>query len=172
MEFIKLYIHNLSIYDYIGLGIVGIVFFLFFILFLILLFKKPLLGFAGIIFTLFIPPAGIYTVYNLTNKYLRKSEVVFKKIQPLHFSNSLLLDADIKNHSKINFNICYIELKIIKKSRSKVKKFLYELKPLNIKSIYIYQYIPKNSSFEFKKILNDTVYDIKNDKLTAKIACY
>lgn len=171
MEFIKLYLHHLSLQDYIGLGVVGAVFLLFFILSLILLFKKPLLGFILIIFTLMIPPVGFYEVYTFLNKTLRKSELAIKETKPLHFSNSLLIKANIKNLSKIDFNVCYIQLNIIKKSPSKIKKLIYGLKPLAVKSIYIYDHIPKNSSEELKKILDNTIYT-KDDELTAKMDCY
>ncbi len=171
MEFVKLYFKHLGPYDYMGLGVVGIVFLLLFILSLILLFKKPFLGFIFFILSLMILPFGIYGVYTLSNKTIRKSEFQIKKIKPLHFSKSLLIEARIKNLSKSNFKMCLIHLKIVKKSNSKLKKFLYKLKPLAIKTIYIYKSIQKGSSYTLKKILDNVIYS-NSDEITAKMDCY
>ncbi len=171
MEFLKLYFQNLSLYDYIGIAIVSMVFLLLFILSLILLFKKPFVGFLIFILSFLVLPLGIFGVKEFLNQTLRKSEFIIKKIKPLHFSNSLLLEAKIKNLSKINFNQCFIELKIIKKSNSKLKNFLFELKPLQTKMIYLYKPISKNSSYTLKKILDNVLYS-NSKKLISKIACY
>ncbi len=171
MEFLKLYFQNLTLYDYIGIGIVGIVFLLLFILSLILLFKKPFLGFLIFLLSFLILPFGIFGIKDFLNQTLRKSEFVIKKAKPLHFSNSLLIEAQIRNLSKIDFRQCFIQLKIIKKSNSKLKNFLFTLKPLQIKTIYLYKPIPKNSSYILKKILDNVTYN-KNEKLISEIACY
>ncbi len=171
MEFVKLYFKHLSPYDYIGLGVVGIVFLLLFILSLILLFKKPFLGFVFFILSLMILPFGAYGVQTLLNKTIRKCEFQIKNIKPLHFSKSLFIEAQIKNLSKSDFQMCLVRLKIIKKSNSKLKKFLYELKPLAIKTIYIHKSIQKRSSYALKKILDNVMYS-NNDEMTAKINCY
>ena len=171
MEFVKLYFKHLGPYDYMGLGVVGIVFLLLFILSFILLFKKPFLGFVFFILSLMILPFGIYGVYTLSNKTIRKSEFQIKKIKPLHFSKSLLIEARIKNLSKSDFQMCLVRLKIVKKSNSKLKKFLYELKPLTIKTIYIYESIKKGSSYTLKKILDNVIYS-NSDEITAKMDCY
>ena len=171
MEFLKLYFKHLGPYDYIGLGIVGIVFLLLFILSLILLFKKPIIGFVLIIISLMFPPLGIYGIKTLLDKTIRRSEIKIKKVEPLHFSNSLLVEANIKNLSKREFQMCLIKLQVIKKSNSKLKRFLYALKPLAIKTIYLYHPIKENSSYHIKKILDGIMY-IKNDELTSNIDCY
>jgi len=171
LEFVKLYFQHLGFYDYIGLGFVGIVFLLLFILSLILLFKKPLLGFILFIISLFVLPIGIYGVQIFANKTIRKSSFIIKEAKPLHFSNSLLLEANIKNDSKTDFKICLIRIKIVKKSKSKIKDFLYSLKPFALKTIYLHEPIQRHSSYTLKKILDDVVYT-DNDKLISKIACY
>ena len=171
MEFLKLYFQNLTLYDYIGVSIVGIVFLLLFILSIILIFKKPFLGFLIFIFSILELPFGIFGIKEFLNQTLRKSEFVIKKIKPLHFSNSLLLEAEVKNLSKTNFSQCLIELKIIQKSDSKLKNFLYKLKPLQIKTIYLYKPIQKNSSYTIKRILDNVLYN-DSEKLVSKIACY
>ena len=150
---------------------VGIVFLLLFTLSMILIFKKPFLGFLIFIFSILVLPLGIFGVKKFLNQTLRKSEFVIKKIKPLHFSNSLLLEAKIKNLSRINFDQCLIELKIIKKSDSKIKNFLFKIKPLQSKIIYLYKPIPKNSSYTLKKILDNVLYS-NSKKLISKIACY
>jgi hypothetical protein len=118
-----------------------------------------------------IPPVGFYGVYKFFSKTLRNGKLIIEKAEPLHFSDSLLIKANIKNLSKRDFNICYIQLRITKKSHSKLKKLIYGLKPMGIKSIYIYKHIPKNGSYEFKKILDNTLYT-QNDELSAKMDCY
>ena len=171
MEFLKTYLNNLHIYDYIGFGLVGVAFLLFFIISLILLFKKPIVGFILMMLTLAILPIGFFGVYKVLNNTVRKSKIIIKKVKPLHFSNSLLVEAEIKNLSKIEFGECFIEFKIFKKSKSKIKNFIYGLKPLVTRSIYIYDLIPKDSSYEFKKILNGATYT-PEENLTAKMDCY
>lgn len=171
MEFLKLYFKHLGLYDYIGLGVVGTVFLLLFILSLILLFKKPFLGFVFFVLSLMVLPFGVYGVQTLLNKTVRKSEFQIIKLKPLHFSKSLLIEAKIKNLSKTNFKMCLIRLKIIKKSNSKLKRFLYTLKPLAIKTIYIQESIQKGSSYTLKKILDSVIYS-NSDEMTAKMDCY
>ncbi len=171
MEFIKIYFHNLGLYDYIGFGIVGVVFLLFFILSFILLFKKPTIGVLLLLFTFALPPLGVYGVHTLLQKTIRKSKLTIKKIKPLHFTNALLVIGKIDNLSKREFKKCYIEFIITRKSKSRFKSFLYRLKPIATRTIYIHRSIKAKSSYNFKKILDDTIYR-KNDKLFGKIACY
>lgn len=116
-------------------------------------------------------PISIFGVEKFLNQTLRNSKFIIKKVKPLHFSNALLLEAEVKNLSKIDFNQCLIQLKIIKKSDSKLKNFLFELKPLQIKTIYLYKTIPKNSSYMLKRILENVLYN-NSEKMVSKIACY
>ncbi len=171
MEFLRLYFKYLSYYDYIGFGVIGVLFLLLFILSLMLLFKRPLLGSILTILSFLVLPFGIYGVKILLDKSIRKSAIQIIKLKPLHYSKSLLIEAKIKNLSRIDFKTCLVRLEIVKKSNSKLKNFLYRLKPLKIKSIYLNKTIKRGSVYTLKEILDNIVY-LEDSNMTAKINCY
>ncbi len=173
MEAIKLYLHHLNLYDYIGFAFVGIVFFLLFLIGIILLFKRRFsISFLTLFLSFMIIPIGFLGVKYMTDKSLREAEINIIKMKPLHFSRSTLMEAKLKNRSKISYNECLVTIKVYKKSDSKVKSFLYRLKPLAKKTISIKREIPKGGTIEIKSIFDGVVFNEKTEDYKLDSLCY
>ncbi len=119
-----------------------------------------------------IVPIGFLGVKYITDKSLRKAKIDVTKIKPLNFSRSTLMEAKLKNRSKINYNECFITIKIYKKSDSKVKSFLYKLKPLAKKTISIKRDIPRGKTVEIKSIFDGVVFNEKAEDYKLDSLCY
>jgi len=173
LEGIKIYLHHLSLYDYVGFTFVGIVFFLLFLIGVILLFKRRFSISLLILFLSFmIVPIGFLGVKYITDKSLRKAKVDIIKIKPLHFSSSTLIEVKLKNISKINYNECFITINVYKKSDSKVKSFLYKLKPVTKRTISIEREIPRGKTIEIKSIFDGVVFNEKAEDYKLDSLCY
>ena len=164
------YIHHLSLYDYMAYGWVLLFFVIFLILSILISSKKPLLSVVFILlnftFLLFSP----LMINTFMNKTVRKNSVKIIKIDYLHFSKALIVSAKIKNEGKVDFKECKVKAKIIKQSKNAFKNFLYGLKPLKKRTIFIKDKITKQSSMEFKVVFDN--FDYKKDyNVTIKAEC-
>ena len=119
-----------------------------------------------------IVPIGFLGVKYITDKSLRKAKVDVIEIKPLHFSSSTLIEVKLKNRSKINYNECFITIKIYKKSNNKIKSFLYKLKPVTKRTISIEREIPRGKTIEIKSIFDGVVFNEKAEDYKLDSLCY
>jgi len=109
-------------------------------------------------------------VNSFMSKTVRKNSIKIIKTDYLHFSKALIVSAKIKNEGKVDFKECKVKAKIIKQSKNAFKNFLYGLKPLKKRTIFIKDKIIKQDSLEFKVVFNH--FDYKKDyNVTIKAEC-
>jgi len=171
LEYIKLYLQNLTIYDYVGLIWLVLVFFLLLVFGLYFLKSKPIFSLFTILFSFIFLIAGFFGVKYFLDTTIRKSVVHISKIKILRYSNSLIIEANITNKGKIPFKECIITIKTIKHSSNKIKDFIASLKPVRKESILLKRQILKNRSYKFKTMIDNMVYQ-KDFNTTAQSMCY
>ncbi len=168
---LKLYFHNLTFYDYIGLGWLFFAFILLLIFAIYFINKKPLFSLFMILFSFSFLVFGFFGVKYFLNQTVRKNVTKIEDIKPLHFSNSIIITGYIKNMGKINYKECFINIKIIKSSNNKIKEFINLLKPIKKETISINKQINKDKSYNFKITVNNIIYR-KDYNISSKTICY
>jgi hypothetical protein len=155
-EKITAFIHTLSMYDYILFGSAVFLFF-FFIIVAILLRNRlgialtfVILGFASLMLG---PTVG----YMELHKYLYKHSLTLLSYKKLHFTNAVVIYANLKNESKLDFKECVIKAQAYKVTKNKYKNYIYKLKPFQKMSI-VQADIKKGESREIKMLMEPFSY--------------
>ncbi len=164
------YINHLTIYDYATFGWLGLL--IFIILFLaILLRKKASLSLTLLLFAMllmFIAPLPLKLFLDQT---IRKNEIKIVSLDEMKYAKSLVVVAQLKNSSKIDFDTCSIKAKVIRLSKNRYKNILYGIKPLLKKTIYIEEEILKEQTKDFKIIFQNFHYT-KDYNVSISATCY
>ena len=165
------YIHNLGLYDYIAFTWLLITFFILLILAVIIIKKSTKLSMFLIIFSIIFLITGPFLIKYYLGKTIRTVKIDNIKFQKLNFSHTLIIDYSIKNKSKKPFKLCEIKTIIYKKSPSKIKLFLNQLKPIDFRTILVKEPIEPNNSINKRLVLDNfaTSYDIN---ISVDAQCY
>ncbi|ACZ11215.1 DUF2393 domain-containing protein [Sulfurospirillum deleyianum] len=167
------YFQHLSLYDYLAFGWLCLTFLI--LIFLAILVAKKSSAFALLIIIVSLLFLGIapFFIYQKLNTTLRKTETTITLLKKLNFSSSLILETTITNQSKKDFNLCILHASIFKADEniSNIKAYLYQLKPLANQSIIIKEFIPQESTLEYRIVFDD--FDYSGDiNATLKAECY
>jgi len=165
---ITAFIHNLISYDYMLFGGVFVLFLLF-IIFAILLRKKIGLSLFFLLLGFIILFVGPTVGYIQLHKYLFASEVQIISQKKLSFTPAIVVKGSLKNVSKFDFKECKITAYVHKKSKNKLRNYIYQLK--NIKKMsMIESHIPKGEIKMFKLIIEPFSYT-KDYHISIKASC-
>ncbi len=165
------YIHNLGLYDYMAFAWLLITFFVLLILAVIIIRKSTKLSMFLILFSMILLFTGPFLIKYYLGKTIRAVKVDNIKFQKLNFSNTLIIDYNIKNKSKKPFKLCETKTTIYKKSPSKIRLFLNQLKPIAFRTILVKEPIAPNASISKRLVLDNftTKYDIN---ISVEAQCY
>ena len=164
------YIDHLTIYDYAAFGWLGLL--IVIMLFLaILLRKKASISISLLILTMFFMFFAPLPLKLFLDKTIRKNEIENISINIMNYAKSLIVMGSLKNSSKIDFDICSIEAKVVRVDKNKYKNMLYSIKPLLKKTIYINRAILKDESTTFKIVFKKFNYE-KDYNVTLSAMCY
>jgi len=93
-------------------------------------------------------------------------------VKKLTFSNSLIVEGTISNHSKKDFSLCLVHTSIFKQSDAQgLKAFINTLKPITNQSILLKQALPKEGVIEFQSVFDDFIYS-GDVNASLKAECY
>ncbi len=165
IEYIKFYIDNLIMYDYIALSISAILVIFFFILTIAL--KRGLSIFFGFL-TLITLLSGVFVSKFAVDEFIRKVEIELLSDKKLQFTNSLFAKIKITNSGKIDFNECQIKFVVYPKSEG-FRAYLDYLKPIAQKIIVINEPILIGESLEKSVIVDD--FEAINYKIHSFARC-
>ena len=155
-EKILLFLHSLSIYDYVYFGSVFILFLLFIILTL-LLRKKITLAMLIFLIALLDIILGPTIGYSYFHSTLYKNEITLTKTKKLSFVEGVVIEGKLTNTSRFDFKECTIKASILKDTHNKYKNLILKLKPIKTDVIKI-QDIKKGKSAEFKFLIEPFKY--------------
>lgn len=129
------YINHFGIYDYIAYAWLILTFLILIFLSLLLIKKSTKLSIIMILFSFLLLFIGPFALKYFLDKTIRPVKIEHLRYKKLHFSNTLIVDSDIKNISKKPYTLCQIETKIYRYSKSKFKTFINRLKPIKYMTI-------------------------------------
>ncbi len=169
--FLLAYVNHLEMADYLAFTWVMVLSFLFLMLGIMLLKRLTflsvglmLIAFMGI----FVAPFGIKWYFN---DNLRKTQTTIKTTKQLQFSDTFILQGEVKNVSKKPFKLCLVDIRFCKYSKKGLKNYIYKLKPFKKKLLKINKTLDVNKSVDFKIVLNE--FRLPNDvNITAVSECY
>ncbi|MFK5881629.1 MAG: DUF2393 family protein [Sulfurospirillum sp.] len=165
------YINHFGIYDYIAFIWLFLTFLI--LLFLSILFIKKSIKISLILILLsfvllFVGPFALKYFLNKTIWPVLVSHIKYEK---LHFSDTLIVDSDIKNISKKPYNFCQINTKIYRPSNSKFKNFINKLKPIEYRTILSKRELKAGETMQNRTIFYNFSY--KGDvNISVDAECY
>ncbi|NPA81074.1 MAG: DUF2393 domain-containing protein [Epsilonproteobacteria bacterium] len=165
------YLAHLTWYDYLAYGWVFLLFIVILILFIILSQKKPILStvfiFLDFVFLVFSP----VLIDSFMNKTVKRADVNITSQKYLHFGHSLIIEGEVKNLGKVDFKECKVKTSVYKVSKNSIKSYLYKLKPLRRRTIWIKKPVPKRKSAEFRVVIDNFRYG-GDFNVSVKAECY
>lgn len=154
------YLKNLSLYDYLALGWFVITFFILIFLAILVARKSSALALLLIIISLVVFIVAPFLIKMKLNDYLRPIQTEVSSVKKLTFSDSLIVQGQIKNNSTKDFTKCLVQTSIIKdlNSTNTFKSYMNQLKPIVNKSIVVEQSLPKEDFIEYEIVFDDFDY--------------
>lgn len=154
------YLKNLSLYDYLALGWLVITFFILIFLAILVARKSSALALLLIIISLIIFIIAPFLIKMKLNDYLRPVQTEVRSVKKLTFSDSLIIEGQIKNNATKDFTKCLVQTSILKdlNSTNTFKSYRNELKPIVNKSIIVEQSLRKEDFIEYEIIFDDFDY--------------
>ena len=165
------YIQHMGPYDYAAYAWLIILFFVMILLAIIVARKNALLSIVITLISLLLLFVGPFILKHYLDIYLRPSITKSTEIKKLTFSNTLIVKGHITNISKKTFFTCRVDIDVIKNSNSDIKNFLYKLKPLLKKTMFIDKPIEVNATEEFDVVFNNYTYK-KDVNISMNSVCY
>jgi hypothetical protein len=153
------YVHNLGVYDYLAFAGLILIFFILMILAMMLMKKSIKFSMFLLLLSIILLISGPFSIKYYLGKTIRAVNVNNIKFQKLHFSNTLIIDYDIKNLSKKPFKLCEVKTIIYKKPTSKLKLFISKLKPIAVRTILLNKQIKVNQFISKREVFNSFAYD-------------
>ena len=167
-EKLLVFLHTLTIYDFIYFGMV---FVLFVILILLTLYTRKKLSISLFILLLSLLEISLAPTigYKYFHNFLYSKQIKLTKVKKLHFVKAVLVEGNIKNTSKFDFSKCDISIKVIKDTHNKYKNFILQFKPIKTKIITLKD-IKKNADVNFKVLIEPFNYK-KDFNISISGAC-
>lgn len=166
------YLQNLGTYDYLAFVWFGFTFLALIALAIFLAKHSSSLSLLVIIFALIFFVVAPFVLKYKLNTTLRPLSIEVHTVKKLSFSDSMIVEATLINHSKKDFSLCLFQTHLFKKSNHVgLRKYLSMLKPLENQSILVKQPFVVGESFEYKTLFDDFSYagDVET---TLSAECY
>lgn len=158
------YAQHLGIYDYIMLGVLFGGFFLLLLLSLIVLFRSHFFGLFFLLCALAFLCVGGFYGYDFMDNKIRKRELEIVNIKQLQYTPVMLVDLNLTNFSKKNFNFCRVNIEFYKGSKNKIKNMINKFRPFKAYFVDTNEPLLPLQSRDF----NITIYDFKPSDYEAR----
>ncbi len=171
-EYLRSYIYytfdSLTKYDYLAIG--WILFLAFLLLILGAVAKKRALSYLSLLSGVLLLFAGPPAVKVIMDGYLRKAEAQIEKIKHLKYSGSLIIEGNLKNHSKLDFSRCDLAVSIYRPSSNFLERTAALLKPIRVEIEHIDSPLERNETKPFRIIVDH--FTTQEFNLTVQPRCY
>lgn len=165
------YINHFEIADYMAFIWFLILSFLFLILGILLLRRYTLTGLFIVFVVLVIICIGPFVIKYYLNSSIRKSEANITDTKQLAFSDTFILQGNVKNLSKKIFSTCRVYIGFYKHSKSSLKQFANDLKPYKKRIHIMKKPLDINKSVDFRIVFENFRLP-KDINITAISECY
>lgn len=165
------YINHFETPDYLAFVWFLVLAFLFLILGILLLRRYAMTGIFIIFVVLIIFCAGPFVLKYYLNTTIRKNETIITNSKQLTYSNTFILQGEIRNLSQKVFSTCRVYIGFYKHSKSSFRQFFNELKPYYKNIHIINKPLDINQSADFRVVFDN--FRLPNDiNITAVSECY
>jgi len=166
------YVKHLGFYDYLAFAWLLFTFIVLIFLAILIAKRSSALSLLLIILALILFIIAPIVIEYKLNLALRTTSTEVTMVKKLVFSNSLIIDATIYNHSSKPFTLCLVHTYITKANNATgIQALLTLLKPLANQSILVKEDIQKNDSIQYQAVFDAFTYN-EEVNATVKAECY
>lgn len=166
------YVKHFGLYDYLAFGWLLFTFLALIILASLIAKKSSVASLFMIIIALILLVVSPFFIKLKLSEITRATITEISLVKKLTFSDSLIVEGSITNHSTKDFSLCLVHTTVFKQTDAQgIKAFVNRLKPIANQSILVKQTLLKEGVMEFQSVFDDFVYsgDV-NASLSAE--CY
>jgi len=166
------YVKHFGLYDYLAFGWLLFTFLALIILASLIAKKSSVSSLFMIIIALILLVVSPFFIKLKLSEITRATITEISLVKKLTFSDSLIVEGSITNHSTKDFSLCLVHTTVFKQTDAQgIKAFINRLKPIANQSILVKQTLLKEGVMEFQSVFDDFVYsgDV-NASLSAE--CY
>ena len=166
------YVKHFGLYDYLAFGWLLFTFLALIILASLIAKKSSVASLFMIIIALILLVVSPFFIKLKLSEITRATITEISLVKKLTFSDSLIVEGSITNHSTKDFSLCLVHTTVFKQTDAQgIKAFINRLKPIANQSILVKQTLLKEGVMEFQSVFDDFVYsgDV-NASLSAE--CY
>jgi len=166
------YVKHFGLYDYLAFGWLLFTFLALIILASLIAKKSSVASLFMIIIALILLVVSPFFIKLKLSEITRATTTEISLVKKLTFSDSLIVEGSITNHSTKDFSLCLVHTSVFKQTDAQgLKAFINRLKPIANQSILVKQTLLKEGVMEFQSVFDDFVYsgDV-NASLSAE--CY
>lgn len=166
------YVKHFGLYDYLAFGWLLFTFLALIILASLIAKKSSVASLFMIIIALILLVVSPFFIKLKLSEITRATTTEISLVKKLTFSDSLIVEGSITNHSTKDFSLCLVHTSVFKQTDAQgIKAFINRLKPIANQSILVKQTLLKEGVMEFQSVFDDFVYsgDV-NASLSAE--CY
>lgn len=166
------YVKHFGLYDYLAFGWLLFTFLALIILASLIAKKSSVASLFMIIIALILLVVSPFFIKLKLSEITRATTTEINLVKKLTFSDSLIVEGSITNHSTKDFSLCLVHTTVFKQTDAQgIKAFINRLKPITNQSILVKQTLLKEGVMEFQSVFDDFVYsgDV-NASLSAE--CY
>ncbi|AHJ11520.1 DUF2393 family protein [Sulfurospirillum multivorans] len=166
------YVKHFGLYDYLAFGWLLFTFLALIILASLIAKKSSVASLFMIIIALILLVVSPFFIKLKLSEITRATTTEISLVKKLTFSDSLIVEGSITNHSTKDFSLCLVHTTVFKQTDAQgIKAFINRLKPIANQSILVKQTLLKEGVMEFQSVFDDFVYsgDV-NASLSAE--CY
>lgn len=166
------YVKHFGLYDYLAFSWLLITFFVLVVLASLIARRSSVASLLLVVLALLLLIISPFFIQSKLKELLRATTTEITMVKKLTFSASLIVEANINNHSNKDFTLCLVHTSIFKQVESQgVKSYLNLLKPIANQSILITQNLPKEGTLEYQAVFDD--FEYSGDVFaTLKAECY
>lgn len=166
------YVKHFGLYDYLAFAWLLLSFFALIILASLIAKKSSVASLFLIIFALIFLVLSPFFIKMKLGEILRGTATELTMVKKLTFSNTLIVEGTVYNHSNKDFSICLVQTAIYKQPNAEgLKAWAQTLKPILNQSILVKQDLPKEGSIDVQNVFDDFVYS-GDVNASLKAECY
>ncbi|KFL33357.1 MULTISPECIES: DUF2393 family protein [unclassified Sulfurospirillum] len=166
------YVKHFGLYDYLAFGWLLFTFLALIILASLIAKKSSVASLFMIIIALILLVVSPFFIKLKLSEITRATTTEISMVKKLTFSDSLIVEGFIYNHSNKDFSLCLVHTTVFKQSNTEgLKAFINTLKPIANQSILVKQALLKEGVMEFQSVFDDFVYS-GDVNASLKAECY
>lgn len=149
------YLNHFEIYDYIAISLVLATFLMLLILAAMTVLKHEIIGTFLFLIAVGFLFFGLFYAYKIVDDNTRKREIVINELRQLQYSNTFIVDLNLTNLSKRNFNFCRVNVKFHKTDKNALKNFINSKRPFKNRMSELNTTIAPLQSHNIKMVIKD-----------------